>query len=563
MSRVWQSRLQNLNYKRVRTESVKQMNCYPHSSKWRSYLNVFGSCLAPNMSPRRTHSIKELWACLDRDCQERILCKAFAERTPKETAELRLVCRQWRDFGSETIIFLAPKELHPIKLPGAFPNLNSLDLTRLNSIEDRFHVLLKVRNLTSLYLRSLDDEGMEVFTQLTNLRALDLAGAAVSDGNLTKLCSSLEKLELLNLKQCTSMTQRGINALSVLKSLKYLSLESALNEIGGVDLHPLLCLTNLELLNIGNYEVISDRVLKVVGQLHSLRQLYALLRADQRNKSSDTGITALLGGLTNLQVLSMSLGLWYTPRSFDEITRLSQLEKLTLTKMEYAREWIFPKLAQVPSLQQLELDGCGQFEEEQLLHLTALVQLSSLVLSAGERPRFPRTLHDSVLVLLSALTTLRALTINGYYGLTGSTIYKLNSLTALNLIGCRHVRDCDFTALEQLSNLKTLSHKSCERLTDDSFTSIALISKLHSLSVSNNSKILGLNLAVLSRLTGLRKLELKRCSELQDEGVQQLAKITSLQRIDCRQSRAFTESGVKALRKANPNLELRIPYRFE
>eukprot|EP00210_Caulerpa_lentillifera_P003432 g3275.t1 len=532
-----------------------------NSSKWRSCFYAFGGCFAPKQSSRRIDSIHDLWASIGLDIQECVLHRAFSQCTPKEIAKLRLVCRHWTLFSRQMIISLTPTELIPIKLPGAFPNLTSLDLRSLICTPPRFHVLLKVRQLTSLYLSSLEDEGMVVFTQLTNLRELDLEGVVVPDKKLIKLCDSLCKLELLNLKQCASLSQLGINALSLLTKLKYLSLESVFNGDVELDLSPLLAMTNLELLNLGNCTSVGDRTMETIGEIHSLRQFYALLRYDQRSKVTDIGISLLLYGLTNLQILCISYNKRYSFRSFSELGRLSTLEKLTVAKMECARGWIFPIFAQLTSLKHLEVDGCSQLLRQQIMHLTALTQLTSLVLSVGERPIYPRSLDDNVLGTLSIMSKLKTLTVNGYRSVTGHTIGRFGSLTSLNLRGCQDLSDRYFTGLSGLSRLRTLSHEYCNGLTDDSFTSIASIPKLETLSISINSRIQGLNLHVLSALTGLIELELKRCDDLQDELVLQLTKIVSLKKIDFSGSRALSEFVVKAFCKVKPELEVQIPSR--
>lgn len=500
----------------------------------------------------------ELWSSLGPDCQERILYKIFEESSPRENAKLRLVCRQWRAASRIGVLHLAPTLLINDELFSVFPNLTALDLTKTISSSRRVNVLLKLRYLKSLHLGYLEDEGLEVFMQLTNLRNLDLTRVAISDEKLNRLCNAFIQLETLNLKSCALFSYSAISSIAGLESLTELNLDSALTGRMEIDLGPLKRLKRLQVLNLENCPAIGDGSLESIGGIHSLQELHLKLRFDQENRATDVGILALLwSGLNNLKTFSISYSRNYTLQSFNEMSGLSHLERFTLTKADLLEEWVFPILASLQSLRSLEVHGCLQLTQS-MLHLTVLTRLTSLQFGSGEIPIPPRILEDNALASLSILPNLKHLKISGYIGFTGTTIWKFSSLTSLHLIACCDVKDRYFTALSNLCNLRVLTHRYCDGLTDDSFASIASIQSLEYLSISENSKILGWNLNALSVLTGLLELKLMRCSKLLDEGILQLASLQNLKRIDFTGSRSLTEKGVERLCRANPALNVQF-----
>eukprot|EP00210_Caulerpa_lentillifera_P007883 g7524.t1 len=510
----------------------------------------------------------ELWSLLGPDCQERILCRIFNESTSRESAQLRLVSRQWRAASKLGVVFLSPTLLVHDRLSLMFPNLTSMDLTKTISASKRLSVLLKLKYLQSLQLGYLEDEGVEIFTQLTNLRKLDLTRVHLTDARLNRLCFALRKLESLILKSCNVLTHHGIASISEMEHLTELNLDSALMGSMEIDLRPLRKLKRLQTLNVQNCTAIGDGSLESIGGIHSLTDLQMTLRFDLENRASDVGILALVyssgggggGGLPNLKSFSISYSRNYTIESFCELSALTRLERFTLTKADLVKDKVFLILASMNlSLRNLELHGCLKLSQS-MMHLTALTRLSSIQLGSGEVPIPPRILEDDALASLAILTNLSNLKISGYTEFTGKTIWQFSSLTSLHLIACCDVKDRYFTALSNLYHLKALTHRYCDGLTDDSFASIASIRSLRYLSISENSKILGWTLIALSALTGLIKLKLMHCSKLQDQGILQLAHMGNLESIDLTGSQSLTEQGVKQLHRANPKIAIQFRH---
>ena len=331
-------------------------------------------------------------------------------------------------------------------------NLTALDLAG-NSVKD-ISPLQRLVNLTHLGLGSTNPSDLSPLASLTVLIDLDLGDNQISDLSPLSELTSLTKLDL----QYNQISD--LSPLSDLISLRDLNLIS--NPIS--DLGPLSNLTNLEVLDI-YYGKISD-----VSPLAGLENLPVLimqraLRAVVREEL----------GLSNVVPL--------TKDNIKQLTRLHAIEKgiVNIQGLEFA-------------VNLTDLDLAGNPIED-ISPLQGLMNLTRLGLGTTN-------LSDSDLSLLSALTSLRYLTL---WGNQISDLSPLSALTSLISLGLGDNQISDLSPLSALTSLISLDLGG-NQISD--LSPLATLTGLRDLSLINNPLS---DLRPLSNLTNLEVLDIAYC----------------------------------------------------
>jgi serine/threonine protein kinase len=205
---------------------------------------------------------------------------------------------------------------------GAFPQLRALDLAGTRISDAGLWRIRRLNYLESLYLAScpisamglerlrhmcrlrelclggtrVSGPGLSVLTYgFSQLRALDLAGAKISDAGLWHI-GRLKDLESVNLASCP-FSDRGLKRLRALSHLRELDLSGT--RISNVGLKVFKTLTLLEKLSLGSTTV-TDAGLTEVALLKKLQELDL-----SSSRVTDTGLAAL-SELRDLRRLNLS-----------------------------------------------------------------------------------------------------------------------------------------------------------------------------------------------------------------------------------------------------------------
>lgn len=143
------------------------------------------------------------------------------------------------------------------------PNLQELEIFRCQQFGSEGVVALKGMKLSRFTLRDLpmvDDQAMEVFTELPELKRLYLHELeSLSDTGLENL-KSLQSLELLDIWAVPQMTDAAVEAVAVLPNLKELSIRTTGVTDAAVD--KLLAMPKLESLTFKDNASVTEEGLK-------------------------------------------------------------------------------------------------------------------------------------------------------------------------------------------------------------------------------------------------------------------------------------------------------------
>ncbi|CAN6446169.1 unnamed protein product [Victoria cruziana] len=256
------------------------------------------------------------------------------------------------------------------------PNLQQLDLCNCTVLEELHPSIGLLKSLTRLDLsncESLEQLPREIY-QLTSLEDLDLSGCS----KITSLPSPpedsmvfLNKLELLNLRECRSLTSSpDFSTMPNLQKLEF-SWCTRLEE-----LHPSIgLLENLVSLDL------SDCIL--LKQLP--REIYQLTSLEELDLSRCSTITSLPSqsqcedSMLYLRVLILKACL--SLNSCPDFSTMPNLQQLDLSNCKVLEE-LHPSIGLLKSLTRLDLSGC--------ISLNPLPEEIYQLTSAGEIPVFHR-----------------------------------------------------------------------------------------------------------------------------------------------------------------------------
>lgn len=169
--------------------------------------------------------------------------------------------------GSQTLKALLIQDFAITSQAGQYiaqpPNLQELEIFRCQGFGSEGVLALKGMKLTRLTLRDLpmvDDQAMEVFTDLPELKRLYLQEiASLSDYGLENL-KSLKSLELLDIWDVPQMTDATVDVIAQLPNLKELSIKTTGVTDAAVD--KILAMPNLTSLTFKDNGSVTDEALK-------------------------------------------------------------------------------------------------------------------------------------------------------------------------------------------------------------------------------------------------------------------------------------------------------------
>lgn len=206
-------------------------------------------------------------------------------------------------------------------------NLVSLSLELLDSLQDdSLHEISHMSLLRSLNLRHcncLTTEGVKALARLTDLRYLQLDGIRVKD--------------------------EGVAALANLKLLNCLSL--ALSDVTDAGLRELTCLQSLQSLNLRHCSKVTDKGVQALAglQLKCLNLDFVML--------TDNGVSALAEFSSALTSLSLS-GCRVSDKGLMSLTSMTKLTTLLLNSLHEITDRGVKALCSMSSLKNLQVYDC-------------------------------------------------------------------------------------------------------------------------------------------------------------------------------------------------------------
>ncbi|MBN1972192.1 MAG: leucine-rich repeat protein [Sedimentisphaerales bacterium] len=344
-------------------------------------------------------------------------------------------------------------------------NLSGMDKLRP---DDLYCVMSPPNPLNPLGVgTSVDNSIMPHIAHLTGLKALQLSFTEVNDVGM-KYITALKSLE--HLETSTQITDRGMAYVGQLPSLKFLWVYGP-SQVTDAGLQHVSKLTSLEGLALVG-DLMGDEGLANISNLHRLQFLHL-----EGPNFGDHGMIYL--------------------------TKLKLLKKLNFTKGKcFISNDGLEQIAQIPNLEELNLETRGDPTDEGLAHLVKLRSLKRLKLT---------NLH---------------LTDKGF-----STLSKIKTLEHLELPGPDSITDTGESSFSSMSNLRSLvinkSRGAGDNYTDKSLESLSKCKFIEELTISSPD-ITDAGLAHLAKLTNLKNLNLTYCDNITNKGLANLAALKSL-----------------------------------
>jgi internalin A len=259
------------------------------------------------------------------------------------------------------------------------PALEELTLNTAEALTDAAASYLRAnKSLRKLVLRGVDitDVGMPYLAALTGLKSLDLSHTMIGDVGLESL-PALSELEELNLGG-TRITGTNLNFLKLLPKLRKLSFNGIQRRNAGACWTPLI--TDLDLNTISLLSRLEDLNLGVGVSLGKTGVPVGAgnCRVTGGIQLTDLGV-AKLAKLTRLRQLDIS-GAKITPAGLSALTKLPDLERLSLWNCKALDDSIAPVLAVLRKLHNLDLSYTS-VSDETLKTLAALSDLKVVYLT--------------------------------------------------------------------------------------------------------------------------------------------------------------------------------------
>lgn len=326
------------------------------------------------------------------------------------------------------------------------PNLNELDQYRVqNSLSSGLSHLRTLSRLTTLNLSGvakLNDENVQVVSQIKSLTSLDLDFKKISDVAINAF-STLDKLKILKLKY-TQISDDGVKILAQLPSLEFLDLRNC-SRVSDIALQHLKLLS-LQKLYLNSCSI-SDKGLK------HLTCQSRLVELDLQNceRVSDNGLVSL-SMMTNLTVLSLRICKLITDQGILAISSLKKLSELDISVCENltdkSLEYLSINNTQLTKL--LLLRGTN-YTDLGLSHLAQLSQLSELDL------RDCKGISDSGISKLLPLTNLQSLSLSDTR-ISSSSLRILANFPILTHLSINHcpIYGYALSSIHQMPQLRTL-----------------------------------------------------------------------------------------------------------
>lgn len=229
----------------------------------------------------------------------------------------------------------------------------------------------------------------------------------------------------------------------------------------------------------------------------------ALLQSINNDALGDIKIKALPNGCFNLSLpkslTDCLLDNFVSVQSLSiDLSRVTGINLSFCKKLTGVALWVLSQ--QFPALKNLDLTGCSQFNDADLVHLVQMGNLDTLCLA-------------------------------GCSGISKAGFQSLCSLLdkveVLDLTSCNHVDDTVLHSLPNMHQLKHLVLTACTQFTDNGMGELGKLSKLESLHMDQCTQIsdagLG-NLHSSSKFRKLKEINLRYCPLITSKGVLALKK---------------------------------------
>jgi internalin A len=461
-------------------------------------------------------------------------------------------------------------------------SLTSLELSRTTITAGMFGELSRLHGLTDLRINNeFEPVGdLKGLAKCANLRSLTLS-ATLPDRSAYREISGLCNLQKLDLRTGGWMLEGALDELGKLTNLVSLRLDGSFQ--GKFKLTAFEALKNLRSLEFG--PALDDASFASIAKLSHLEELNLRLAARGTEIKQLTALTKLA---------DLSLGL-NGDSQFDliigEVAKCRRLRRLRLFQLHKVSAAVLQKLAQVPELAELDLEGGGIDLGERPLdgfadfksltrlrlgnyslgpedideirkfkHVKVLAHTETRNQASGWRnlhwlkgleeldeyrpvSREPG-LTDEDMPILAKLPSLRALQLAGN-AITDNGLGPIAKLPLLSRLKLAHtyITDRGLATLKPLSRLAELDLFDTE-ISDDGLKELAAFRSLTDLDLGM-TEITDAGLAHLRRLRALKRLNLESTA-ISDAGLRHLAGIESLEDLDL-SGTAITDAGLRQL----------------
>jgi uncharacterized protein (TIGR02996 family) len=262
---------------------------------------------------------------------------------------------------------------------------------------------------------------------------------------------------------------------------------------------------------------------------------------------SDATLTSI-ARLQRLRALGLDLGEGSLCDGLPRLTELPALESLHLWGSWPGSER-FAVVGRLADLRQLILVGLDGMPGEAFAMLTGLAALRHLY--PGHRGR----LTGSALADIAQLPSLQTLDVSLCRQVKNADVAHLarcSTLECLNLEDCGRLTDKCLEPIGKLSQLRTLNVGECKGIRGKGLASLAGLTRLEHLKLSGCRSLPDKALLPLRNLTNLRILRLRNCLLLTADGLSALAGLTRLRWLDLRECPQLSEADRKSLRRIWP-----------
>lgn len=409
--------------------------------------------------------------------------------------QLRLVNKELSTFATAAV-----RRLTPIKATDVLSRFSGLEAVDFSSVagsawsESTLACLEHAKNLTALRFgrtSQLTSSGASIIATFTQLRSIECVDVQLTD-NSFRHWSRLTNLTALSLLGCRQLSEFALH--STIRHLK-----------------------NLEVVELGSCQGVSDRVLATLGTLENLTKM----DLSSCDNFTEVGLAAL-GAATSLKTLLLP-ACW-------------QIDDTMLMTVCSA----------MPNLVTLSLFEAGEgVSDAGLLHLTSLIHLTGLDLGYSCWSHTSEGLQR----VLSALPALKMLTIGGAEGSSDAVLdtvaSNLTALTMLDVSECQRTTSAGIQQLSCLPHLQELHLGWNIKMIDTALSALPVT--LTKLDLSYCAEILLLPLGANS-LPKVSHLHLRRCSMVKDTGLASLtAAAPALQHLDISSCLNITSNGLRYL----------------
>ena len=355
---------------------------------------------------------------------------------------------------------------------------------------------------------------------LSNVQRLDLSGCiTVTSVGLKPVLSHFHRLHRLNLWNCMSLRSESLESLSSPRGHACLDLrELSLRGCHGIDdgaFQHISALSKLEVLDMRSCEQVSG------GSIGLLR----LTKLRRLNMKSCFGLTNLSG-----------------------IAQITSVEVLNLSDCWQIRVDALGHLASLINLVELNLSGCRNIcngSGRGLPAIACMKRLVSLCLRCCER------IQDGALSSLAALPNLRHLDISRCTRLPASDLKYLWNIGSLTRLTASHCSWSGCSALRSIGPLKALEElylRGCPNLVGTSFEPLKRLRNLKHLVLDGctNTPLFDRGLvSIASSLKSLSDLSLQNCVTIGDSGIASLGQLENLEVVDLSDCCGITGDGFR------------------